>query len=210
LSVLPQEFNKKIISTTSKSLLIELASVERITLKMKDSSEKIEVLYKNTDQINTPMISDNIGLVHIKVSKTATKIKRLDKNKYRAGQPVYPSYEIIIPRGMNVQLLYDKGNFNASNFKGHLNLHLNSGKVTIDQFKGFVSVESFSGIINCSIEAARVTVNSNTGEIVTNLKDKRLIKTQNSLKGIFKNANDVLKIKTIHAKVNLKSISTQK
>lgn len=210
LPIFSQEFDEKIISTTSKSMLIELASVEHIELKMNENIEKIEVLYKNTDTQNTPNITDDGTTVRIAVSKNANNLKGTNKNKYRAGQPIYPSYEIRIPKDMYVQLFYDKGNFRTNDFYGNLELHLNSGEVTINQFKGVVNIESFSGNINCNMNAAMISISSNKGEIVSNLKDTRLVKTATSLNGIFKNANNVLKIKTIHAKVNLKTRSTQK
>ena len=210
MRIFSQEFDEKIISTTSKTMLIELASVEQIELKMNESADKMEVLYKNTDVQNTPIITDNGTTVRIAVSKNATNLKGTDKNKYRAGQPIYPSYEIRIPKDMEVQLFYDKGNFKTNDFYGNLDLHLNSGEVTINQFKGVVNIESFSGNINCSMNAAVIAISSNKGEIVSHLKDVRLVETATSLNGIFKNANNVLKIKTIHAKVILKTRSTQK
>ena len=210
MRIFSQEFDEKIISTTSKIMLIELASVEQIELKMNESADKMEVLYKNTDVQNTPIITDNGTTVRIAVSKNATNLKGTDKNKYRAGQPIYPSYEIRIPKDMEVQLFYDKGNFKTNDFYGNLDLHLNSGEVTINQFKGVVNIESFSGNINCSMNAAVIAISSNKGEIVSHLKDVRLVETATSLNGIFKNANNVLKIKTIHAKVILKTRSTQK
>ena len=210
LRVFCQDFDQKTILTGSKSVLIELASIENIELSMNKSSEKIEVMYRNTNAENEPIISDDGTTVHIAVAKNAYSLEGTEKNKYRAGQPLYPSYMIRIPKNMNVQLFYDKGNFRMTNFEGALAIHLNSGVVDINQFKGTVSVESFSGKINCSLNAARLDVNSNKGALVSTLKDKRLIETQNSLKGIFNNAKNVLKINTIHAKVNLKWMSTQK
>lgn len=208
--IVAQEFETKMIMSTSKSLLVELPSLERIELKTNQSTDSIIVSYKNAEVQNVPMIVDNGVSVHIKVSKEASTLKGIEKNKYRAGQPIYPSYNISIPKHMNVQLFYDKGSFSTANFKGTLDVHLNSGVVDVHQFKGSMSIESFSGLINCSLSAARVAVSSNKGEIINDLKDKRLIQTPTSLNGIFKNANNVLKIKTIHAKVNLKSMSTQK
>jgi len=199
-----------VILSASKSLLIELPSLEHIELKINQSTDSMIVSYKNTDAQNVPTISDNGVTVHVKVSKEASALKGTEKNKYRAGQPIYPSYNISIPKDMNVQLFYDKGNFGTANFKGTLEVHLNSGVVNLHQFKGLVNIESFSGLIHCSLSAAMVAVSSNKGKIITDLEDKRLVKTSTSLNGIFKNANNVLKIKTIHAKVNLKSLPTQK
>lgn len=210
LSVFSQEYDKKAISTTSKLVLVEFASVEHIELEMNENSNEIAIQFKNADVQNTPIISDDGTSVLISVSKNAMALKGIDKNKYRAGQPLYPSYILSIPKGLKVQLLYDKGSFATRNFYGNLELHLNSGEVTINQFKGLMNIVSFSGKINCNVNAAKLEITASKGTITSNLKDKRLLKTQTSLNGIFKNANNVLKIKTIHAKVNLKSMSTQK
>lgn len=205
-----QDFDQRTIQSGSKIILIEFASVETIELRTNNSSEEIEILSTNTGGQNTPQILDDGRIVHIVVSKDAYSLKGTDKNKYRAGQPLYPNYVISIPKGLDVKLLYDKGNLKATNFQGNLDVRLNTGDVMIDQFSGVVHIESFAGKINCNLTAARLDIVSNKGAISSSLQDRRLIKTQNSLKGIFNSTKNVLKINTIRAKVNLKSMSTQK
>ncbi len=200
----------KTITSKSKSLLIEFASVEKIVLKVHNDLDQVIVSYQNTDNQNVPILNESDGTIHIKIEKNENTLKGTEKNKYRAGQPLFPTYVINIPKDMSVQLFYGKGNFETVNFKGVLDLHLDAGTVAIEQFEGKLSVESFSGSINCTINAAMLNVNSTNGEISTNLQDMRLKQTATSLIGIYKNANNVLKIKSIHAKVNLKSVLTQK
>ena len=168
------------------------------------------VSYQNTTDENIPKIEDSDGTIHIKVPKKATPLEGTEKNKYRAGQPLFPTYIIYMPKDKNVQLFYDKGNFETANFRGVLDLHLDMGTVDIEQFEGKLSIESFSGLINCTIREAMLNVKSTYGEISTNLRDNRIEQTMNSLSGVYRNANNVLKIKSIHAKVNLKSVLTQK
>jgi len=200
----------KTITSKSKSLLIEFASVEKIVLKVHNDLDQVIVSYQNTDNQNVPILNESDGTIHIKTEKNENTLKGTEKNKYRAGQPLFPTYVINIPKDMSVQLFYGKGNFETVNFQGVLDLHLDAGTVAIEQFEGKLSVESFSGLINCTINAAMLNVNSTNGEISTNLQDMRLKQTATSLSGIYKNANNVLKIKSIHAKVNLKSVLTQK
>lgn len=200
----------KTIVSTSKSLLIEFPSVEKIILKVHNNLDQVIVSYQNTNNQNVPIINDTEGTIHIKIARNANILKGTEKNKYRAGQPLFPTYSISIPKDMYVQLFYGKGNFETANFQGVLDLRLDTGTVAIKQFEGKLSVESFSGLINCTINAAMLNVNSTNGEISTNLQDMRLKQTATSLSGIYKNANNVLKIKSIHAKVNLKSVLTQK
>ncbi len=209
-NVFSQNIEKKTVISKSKSLLIEFASVEKITLNIHDSSDKITISYRDTDDQNVPKINDTDGAIYIKVAKSANKLKGIEKNKYRAGQPLFPTYIINVPKDMNVQLFYDKGNFKTVNFKGVLDLHLDAGTVEIDEFEGELSIESFSGLIHCNVSAAMLNVVSSKGKITSNLQDNRLRQTKTSLNGTYVNANNVLKIKSIHAKVNLKSMLTQK
>ena len=191
-------------------MLIEFASVEEITLNVHDHSDKVIVFYQDTDDENIPEITEADGTIHIKTAKAITRLKGTEKNKYRAGQPIFPSYMIHIPKDLDVQLFYEKGNFKTTNFNGKLDLHLDTGNAIINQFEGELAIESFAGLIRCNVLTARLHVISTKGKIVSDLQDKRLLRTKNSLKGIYVNANNVLKIKSIHGKVNLKSMLTQK
>ena len=184
--------------------------MEKIVLNVHESDNQVIVSYQDTDDENIPEISDANGTIRIKPKKKTTKLKGTEKNKYRAGQPVYPSYIIQIPKDLDVQLFYDKGNFKASNFKGKLDLHLDTGNVVIESFNGELDINSFAGLIQCTISNGVVNVVSTKGSVVSNFQDKRLVHTMNSLKGIYVNANNVLKIKSIHGKVNLKSMLTKK
>ncbi len=179
-------------------------------MNVHESEDRVIISYQDTDDENVPEISDKDGTIRIKPKKKITKLKGTEKNKYRAGQPVYPSYTIQVPKDLDVQLFYDKGNFKASNFKGKLDLHLDTGNVVIESFKGELDINSFAGLIRCTISNAIVNVVSTKGGIVSNIQDKRLVQTMTSLNGIYVNANNVLKIKTIHGKVNLKSMLTKK
>jgi len=191
-------------------VFVEFASLENIELRMNENDNEIVVLYKDTDIQNMPIIRDDGASVSIIVSKNALDLKGTQKNKYRAGQPLYPSYILIVPKGVDMQILYEKGNFITEKFQGNLDLRLGSGVVDLNEFNGAVTIDSFSGKINCAIKSAKIKVNSSRTKIISSLKDERLIEKQKSVEGIFKNANNVLNINTIQAKVNLKPMSTQK
>ncbi len=205
-----QSDERKIFRSLSKSILIELTSLEKITLNVHDNSDEIIVSYVDTSDENVPEITDENGTVHIRVAQSKITLKGTEKNKYRAGQPLFPSYHIKIPKGLDVKLMYAKGNFETRYFNGKLELRLDTGTVKVDKFEGNLNVQSFAGLINCKVTSGFINVNSVKGKIHADLYDEQLKKTKTSLHGIYVNANNVLKINSIHAKVNLKSALTQK
>ena len=208
-SILAQKLEKKTIVTTSKTIIIELESINQLKLISTDVIDVIELSYEDFDLTNRPTINDDNDALHIKVIGNPNKIVGSDKTKYRAGQPVFPSYIVKLPKNMTVKAIYDKGNFYTKNFIGSLDLHLNHGVVDILNFKGDVNIRSYSGIINCEISEAKLDVESTKGILETALDDKRLQLTKTDLKGVYKNTLNSLTIKTIASKISLNPVRTQ-
>jgi hypothetical protein len=94
-------------------------------------------------------------------------------------------------------------------FKGELNLKLNKGNVDIQRFTGDITIELFLGNINAKIENTVINVTSNQGKIISNIKSDKLKKTDTSLKGVYGNSLNKLKVRSIHANINLSPIITQ-
>ena len=205
LFLLAQKTPQKTLISDTRTVVIELASVEQILLKTTTTTNKIKVGYIHTNYTNTPTIFEKENVVYIQISKDAQKLSGVEKTKYRAGQPLYPSYIIEVPKDVEVQLLYDKGNFLTEHFYGDLDIRLNSGDVTINQFKGTMNISTYSGKIDVTLNSANIFVENSKGDSQSNLQDKRLVRTGTLLKGVYRNASNMLKIRTVTSKITLNS-----
>jgi len=209
INILAQKLEKKTIITTSKTIILELESINQLQLISTNSIDIVELSSENFDQTSKPIINDDNDVLHVKVIGNPNKIIGSEKNKFRAGQPVFPSYTIKVPENIFVKIIYDKGNFHTKNFIGNLDLHLNHGVVDILNFKGNVNIQSYSGVINCEISEAKLNVESIKGMLEIAIDDNRLQLTKTRLKGIYKNDLNSLIIKTITSKISLNPLRTQ-
>lgn len=205
-----QNINEQSLTSNATTIIIELESLE--VLKLNTSAKKDNVFklsYENFDNKKVPLLYQSGGVVYITAKSKEIILEGAQKNKYRAGQPNYPNYTISIPKGVQVKVIYDKGDFEAKKFQGNLELNLNQGKVNIEDFKGSVTVQSFSGKINCTLNNAKINIENSKGALVSKLVDKNLITTKNTIKGFYKSKLNSLTIKTVHAKVMLSTVKTQ-
>jgi len=206
-----QSIDIKTIYSTSKILIIELESINSLELININNENSFKIISEDVGFSNIPKVYVENGVVYVKVKSDSNKISGSEKTKYRAGQPLYPKYTIELPNNINTTVLYEKGKFIVNKFKGNLDLQINNyGSVEINEYIGSVDIESFSGIIDCTLTNVSIDVETSKGKIESFLKDNRLKETETSLKGIYKNPNSRLKIRTIHSKVILKPVKTRK
>ena len=208
--LLAQRAETNVLFSKAKVLIIELESINQLELITTDSENVFRVISNDIDDTNVPRVYVENDIVYVKVTSDPNKIEGSNKSKYRAGQPLFPKYSIHIPTNISTKVFYTKGNFIAHDFSGDLDLHIqNYGKVEIEKFTGTLSIEIFSGKIDCTVSQSILNIETSKGNIESFLKDKRLIKTTTSLKGIYKSPNNTLNIKTINAKVILKPFKNQ-
>lgn len=190
-----------------KNVQIDFTTFNNLTLGT-STDKKVAVFCQNCTEINVPKVIKKNGVLYLSVPKLKEE-PNTHQNKFRAGQPLYPDYEINVPKNFSVIISYDTGNFTIRNFKGDLNLSLYFGKIAINSFKGKVAIQSHSGTIDCTLVSGKINVENSKGQIISKLSSKKLSKSTNSLQGTFKNDNNTLFIKTVNAKVTLKPIKTQ-
>lgn len=192
---------------TIQNIEIDFDAFNQLTLG-KSGSNKITVFCTNCTNKTMPKVNRENGIMTISTQKEQLP-PNTHQNKFRAGQPLYADYKINIPENLSVIINYEEGNFKTTNFTGNLQLNLNQGALTIDDFKGAIAITSYSGTINCQLTSAAIQVENSQGETHTNLELTNVKKTKSSLKGIYKNSDNTLKIKTVNTKVTLTSVITK-
>lgn len=210
-TLIAQSIEIKTIHSNSKTLVIELESIDNLQLITGNQENKFKISSEDTEMSTIPNVYVDHGAVYIKVTSDLNKIKGSEKIKYRAGQPQYPKYIIELPININTTLLYESGNFTVNNYKGNLDVHIRKyGNIQINDFIGSISIKSFSGKIDCTLASAKIDVETRKGMIESLLTDDRLNHTKMALKGIYLKPDNKLNIKTIHAKVKLKPVNNRK
>ena len=205
-----QRAETNVLYSNAKVLIVELESIDQLELNSTDSENVFRVISNDIDDTNVPKVYAENNIVYVKVASNLNKIEGSNKSKYRAGQPLFPKYIIQVPENISAKVFYTKGNFISRGFRGDLDLHIqNYGKVEINKFSGTINIEIFSGIVDCAVSHSIVNIETSKGSVQSFLKDKRLIKTTTSLKGVYESSNNTLNIKTINAKVVLKPFKNQ-
>ncbi len=206
LQVSAQSETRQSIQSKAKTVLVELASLNQLTLKNSEKEREFILSYNNHTTYKAPIVSEKDNMVAIKVTEAKDFLPGSQRNKYRAGQPLYPNYTIEIPENVEVKIVYKKGNFKANNFSGTLALYLDHGIVDILGINGSVFVQSYAGVINCKLKNATITVESSKGSIISEIQDDKLVANTTSLQGIYGYPLNKLQIKTVTAKVNLQPL----
>ena len=172
---------------------------QKIAIKMQDYAENSTLL----------KIEENTRIITISTSLTVPFQSQVKTEKYCYIQPLYPSFKIMIPKGCEITINYNNGNFKIGSFEGNLNLNLDTGNVKIANFKGKINTELLSGNINVGITNTSVEVKSNKGQLQTNFSTSNWQKTKTSLKGTYGKNTNYLKVLSVNANITLNSATTQ-
>ncbi|RPD95809.1 hypothetical protein EGM88_11330 [Aureibaculum marinum] len=192
--------NQKIEVQLEDIDLLEIVHTNQniVKISMNDYEEnpsKLDVI--NTEKIISISSLKIMPLVHLET----------EKNCYE--QPLFPSYTLIVPTKCDVSITFKNGNFSTNNFKGNLNLMLNTGDVVIDKFQGSVNVQLFSGNVEATIINTQAIVQSNHGKILTTFNTRTWQKTENSLIGTLGSKKNLLSVKSINANIMLNNSTTR-
>ena len=199
-----QKTLKKSFSSKANKIIAEFDFIDQVEIVTTDQANQIIVISKSEE-----ITSSNISIEEV---RNKLFIKSVGKNingseiaviKLTNIRPVYPSYQIRIPRNMNVDVSIVNGNFSSKDFHGNLQLKMEEGTVKIDSFKGDVLIDINIGNVNITeIEDCKIDVHSNLGKISSNLE---LEKDNNHFYGVVGNKKNSLNINAMLANIHLKS-----
>lgn len=199
----------KEVDFNNQNIEIQLGDIDFLEIVHTDQ-QKVSISMRDY-----PENPSRVDLVH---SEKVIKVKAfriipfqvgLKTEKFCYEQPLFPSYKLALPKGCNITITFENGNFSTQNFIGNLNLRLNIGDLTIDNFEGNVNAELFSGNIDAIIKNTEFDILSKHGKITTNFLGNNLQKTDISLKGTLGVNNNRLTIKSIKANIVLNTSTTQ-
>ena len=201
-----QKIIEKSLITKASDFIFEFDIIDQIVIDESQSLNKVVVSAESVErQIPNFILEEKNGKVFVKSINVALVSDEQEFDKICKVQPVYTSFNIMIPRGKNVFVSYVDGNFYLNNFNGNLELILNDGIVNLTRFLGSVSVTVNSGNVYCKdIQDIKIDVTSNIGRVNSTLLIDNSLKKSNELKGVYgKNLNE-LNIDAISANIHLK------
>lgn len=196
------DFNNQKIEIQLEDIdLLEIVNTDKqkVSLSMQDHAENpTQIEIKNSEKTITITASTILPIVDN---------SKMDKFCYE--QPLFSSYKLMIPKGCEVSVVYHNGNFSTKNFTGNINVRLNTGDLTIDNFKGNVNIESFSGNIETTINNTEAIILSSQGKITTGFSSSNWERTAISLKGTLGKKSNLLTIQSVSANIVLNSTTTE-
>ena len=198
-----QDLEKKIFYSESKSLVVALTSFNHFTLKHTEKKGRFVFEYSNHADELKPVYTDENGMVEIKIMPKADLLPGSQKNKYRAGQPQFPNYQLEIPENIDIKIVYTNGDFSVADFTGNLELYLEHGDLDLQNINGSLRIQSFDGVINCQIQDARLSIESNNGKVETVLDSNTLDISESRVAGIYGKPHNSIVIKTVNGKIRL-------
>lgn len=206
-NIFSQKLIKYSITTHSADIFVEFNIIDQVEIIVINDDNLITVIAESEDNKSLNLVlEDKNGIVFITSIENSLKYNREENDKMCSIQPVYTSYQIMIPEDKNLYVSYSQGNFYSNQFNGILNLKLNDGIVKINHFSGKVSIQISGGNVFCSqIENSYIDVKSNLGFISSNLLTSNNNQKNNELKEVFGNRLNELNIRAISANIHLKA-----
>ncbi len=200
-----QKTLKKSFSSKANKIIVEFDFIDQVEIITTDVANQITVISKSED-VNSSKIS-------IEEIKGKLFIKSIGHNiigsdiaviKLSNIRPMYSSYQIMIPRNMNVDVSIVNGNFNSTNFYGKLYLKMEEGTIKMNSFKGDVLINiNIGNVLIVDIENCSIDVRSNLGRVNSNFFLKK--NNENHFYGIVGSKKNSLNINAMLANIHLKS-----
>lgn len=198
-----QSFERLSVQSSSKTLWVELSSLNRLELRHNGSSNLVTLQYNNHQSYPEPTMIEKRELVEIKAIQNKEILPQAQQNKYRAGQPLYPNYILEVPMGWQVKISYKQGNSLINTFTGDLELYLDHGTIDLEGINGVAKIQSYGGVINCRLTNVKISIESKEGTVATQIQDANLKVSKRSITGQYGSAKNKVQIKTILGKVIL-------
>ena len=207
--VIAQKTIVKEIDFNNQKIEIQLEDIDLLEIVNTDK-QKVSLLMQDHAENPTQIeIKNSEKTIVITASTILPIVDNSKMDKFCYEQPLFSSYKLMIPKGCEVSVIYHKGNFSTKNFTGNMNVRLNTGDLTIDNFKGNVNIESFSGNIDTTINNTEAIILSSQGKITTSFSSSNWERTAISLKGTLGNKSNLLTIQSVNANIVLNSGTTE-
>lgn len=207
-NIFAQKIFKNSITTNSSDIFVEFNIIDQVEIIVIEGANQIVVTAESEDNKSPNFIlEDKNGIVFIRSIENYLQGNNKEEiDKLCSIQPIYTSYQIILPTGKNVYVSFSQGNFYSSYFKGKLNLKLDDGIVKLNHFEGMVKVQINGGNVFCyQIENTKINVNSNLGIVSSNLMVENPFQDNNKWEVVYgKNINE-FSVNAISANIYLEA-----
>jgi len=200
-----QKITKKSFKSEANRIIVEFDYIDQVEIITTDITNQIAVISKSEEvtssKISIEEVNDKLFIKSIDQNITGSDIAVIKLSNIR---PMYSSYQILVPRNMNVDISIVNGNFNSKNFQGKLHLKMEEGTIKMDAFSGEVVIKiNIGNVLITDIEDCSFDVRSNLGKINSNMDLKK--DNENHLYGMVGSKKNSLFIDAILANIHLKS-----
>ncbi len=200
-----QKIIKKSFNSKANRVIVEFDYIDQVEIITTNITNQIVVISKSEEvassKISIEEINDKLFIKSIDQNTTGSDIAVIKLSNIR---PMYSSYQILIPRNMNVDVSIVNGDFNSTNFRGKLHLKMEEGTIKMDSFRGEVAINiNIGNVLIADIKDCSIDVRSNLGKINSNMDLKK--DPENHFYRMVGSKKNVLFINAILANIHLKS-----
>ena len=192
------------LESNARRVVIDLGIIDHLQLVNSDS-DALRVHAENSQGAPRTELKDNGQTLYI--GSTFTRLieeEPLMEDKLCSIEPLYPSFQIAIPSGKEVQVSIGKGNLYAEDYEGDLELRLEEGLVRLDQVEGSVKMYVHRGQIRVSgLEQMKVLAQTSMGKLVLKRQDGKEEDHGNRLEAEFGQPTKELEVTTVMGSIYL-------
>ena len=185
-------------------IVIDLGIIDHLKLTNSDS-EQLRIHAENSRGVPRTELQDKGRTLYIgSVFTRQIEEEPVLADKLCSVEPVYPSFEIFIPRDKKVLVTIGKGNLYADRYQGDLDLKMEEGVVRLQDMQGEVSMKVDRGRIWVSgLDQRKVLAETSMGELVLQREDGTREEIEKYLEEEFGTPMRALKVSTVMGSIYL-------
>lgn len=146
LSLAQQTVEKSLRSENDK-MVVEFGQIDHIRLNNSEGSDQFVVRAEGNGHRPGVDLSEANGYVVLRDIQVITETSVFEQDKVCSIEPVYPSYNLYIPEGTDLYIIFDEGNLYSSGFKSSVEIKAETGIIKLQKVKAPVKIKLNAGSI---------------------------------------------------------------
>ena len=200
-----QFLSEKQLTSKARRVLVSLQDIDHLSLG-NSSREDFFVRVSGPDKAPAYRFEAMDGIIRLSAPGRPLSLLEPDPDKVCSIEPLYSSYELMVPEGTEVIASFTAGNFDAMDFSGDLQLVLEDGIVQLDGMQGSVVVKLNGGSVSVrNIVDMRIDAGTSLGSLDCDLDGMGGRTGMQRVQDTVGNPVNELKIEAIMANVSLRS-----
>lgn len=189
-------------NSTSKRIFLELEVIDELRLFNSENKDEFLVKEIGKEQGRKLDFEEKEGSIYLNERILDLGEIEEEADKVCSIEPDYNTYELYVPKGVEVYLSIVYGNFKSNSFKGKLNLMVEKGIIKIKDLQGDSKVKINAGKVFVNdVENILIDAETNMGIIVAHQDLGMISENKRKLNTRLGSGKDSLLIRAILANI---------